>query len=624
MSTRRTVRAAVAVLCLLATAAPATAAAAPTPASAPPIEATAPVEALLIGDSVMHGMAQSYSASARALLAARHSFLLESAGCRRLITTSCRILPAPAPTNAITVLKARAGRYNRVLVIGAGYNDSTTGAAGVGAAVDAIVAEARRQGIGAIIWLTYREAGASRSRFRAHNNLLRQKLAVYPDLHLADWAATSAFMPSSWFSADGIHLGGSAASGMAKLIADTIDRVPSLRDRCAPWNWVGFPSPTAAPLTGVAPGATLHTLAIPVRVADTRTMAGKLGAGKVLPIIIGGSNGVPTDATAAVVTVTAVRPCATLAVTAYPCDGGPPLASMLNAAKGAIVAGSAIVRLGPGGTLCLRVSQPTDLLVDVTGWVGGSAGLLTMSDTPTRLVDTRSGAPQLAAVPQTSLTAGQHLTIDLDGLAVIDSATGAVTVNLTALTPAAAGFLTVSPGGCGGAVPTTSTLNVVAGRPLSAATTVGLIDGTLCVYTSVPTDIALDLQARHGDTGGVLEVAAPIRLADTRGATMVGADHVLEISPAAPPSGAAVSLPAAPLGAVLSVVAIRPTIATEVFVGPCSGEVGAFQLIVAAGATTANRITVPIDESLGAWCVVASTPTHIVVDLEAWVAGLPV
>lgn len=617
--TRRTWRAAVAAVCLLATAAPAAVAAGPAPAT-PPIEATAPVEALLIGDSVMHGMAQSYSASARALLAARHSFLLESAGCRRLITTSCRILPAPAPTNAMTVLKARAGRYNRVLVIGAGYNDPTTGTTGVGAAVDAIVAEARRQGIGAIIWLTYREAGASRSRFRAHNNVLRQKLAVYPDLHLADWAATSAFMPTSWFSADGIHLGGSAASGMAKLIADTIDRVPSLRDRCAPWNVGGFPAPTDAPATAVVSGG-IHTLPAPVRLADTRSMSGKIGAGKVLPVIVAGANGVPADAAGAIVTITAVRPCANVAVTAYPCEGGPPLASMLNAAKGTIVAGSAIVRLG-AGALCLLVSQPTDLLVDLTGWVQSLNGEMTVVGSPLRLVDTRAGETQATTVPQAPLTAGQQLTVGLDGVIGITEETTAVTVNLIARAPSTAGFLSLTPGACGAAVPTTSTLNVAAGIDVAAATTVGLTDSAVCVYSSVATDITLDLQAVHGAPAGPLVIGTPMRLADTRGGTLVGPEHVLEIDPAAPPSGVATTLPEVPMGAVLSIVAVGPAAATEVFVGPCSAEAGAPQLLVAAGAITANRITVPIDELVGPWCVTATAPTHIVVDLEAWVADL--
>ncbi|MEQ1699297.1 MAG: hypothetical protein ABMA25_04260 [Ilumatobacteraceae bacterium] len=616
--TRRAWRVA-AVVCLLASVAPAAVAAGPAPAT-PPVEATAPVEALLIGDSVMHGMAQSYSAGARALLAARHSFLLESAGCRRLITTSCRILPSPAPTNAMTVLKARAGRYNRVLVIGAGYNDPTTGSTGIGSAVDAIVAEARRQGIGAVIWLTYREAGPSRSRFRAHNNVLRQKLAVYPDLHLADWAATSAFMPTSWFSADGIHLGGSAASGMAKLIADTIDRVPSLRDRCAPWNVGGFAAPTDAPSTAVVDGG-VNTLAAPVRLADTRSMNGKIGAGKVLPVIVAGANGVPADAAGAIVTITAVRPCANVAVTAYPCEGGPPLASMLNAAKGSIVAGSAIVRLG-AGALCVLVSQPTDLLVDLTGWVSSLSGEMTAVGPPQRLVDTRAGETQATTVPQTPLTAGQHLTVDLDGVIGVDAATTAVTVNLITRSPSAAGFLSVSPGVCGTAVPTTSTVNVAQAVDVAAATTVALTDGALCVYSSVATDITLDLQAVHGTPAGPLVIGSPVRLADTRGGTLVGPEHVLEIDPAAPPSGAASTMPALPLGAVLSVIAVGPTATTEVFVGPCSAEAGAPQLLVAAGATTANRITVPIDEAAGPWCVTATTPTHIVVDLEAWVSDL--
>ena len=197
-----------------------------------------------------------------------------------------------------------------------------------------------------------------------------------------------------------------------------------------------------------------------------------------------------------------------------------------------------------------------------------------------------------------------------------------MTVNLIARSPAAAGFLSVSPGVCGTAVPTTSTVNVAQGIDVAAATTVGLTGSALCVYSSIATDISLDLQAVHGAPAGPLVLGSPLRLADTRGGTLVGPDHALEIDPAAPPTGATVTLPEVSLGAVLSVIAIGPAAATEVFVGPCSAGAGAPQLLVAAGATTANRITVPIDESVGPWCVTATTPTHIVVDLEAWVADL--
>jgi hypothetical protein len=102
--------------------------------SAPTMAApsSSPTEALLIGDSVMNGMAQGYGATARAELAARHSFVLDTAGCRRLLGTSCSIGGRPRPTNAITELRAMAGQYRRELVVAAGYNDPTFGSEGLG------------------------------------------------------------------------------------------------------------------------------------------------------------------------------------------------------------------------------------------------------------------------------------------------------------------------------------------------------------------------------------------------------------------------------------------------------------------------------------------------------------
>ena len=195
-------------------------------AVASPRAQAAPVpEALLVGDSVMNGMAQTYGATSRAQLAARHSFLLETKGCRRLITTSCRIGDNPAPTNAITVIRSRAGSYRTALVVAAGYNDPTSGSVGLNAAIDVILNEARRQHIPYVIWLTYRVAGPSASRFAAHNALLRTRAAHEPMLVVADWARRSAGMPTSWFSGDGIHLGRDATIAMADLIGDTLDQV---------------------------------------------------------------------------------------------------------------------------------------------------------------------------------------------------------------------------------------------------------------------------------------------------------------------------------------------------------------------------------------------------------------
>ena len=187
--------------------------------------AAPPPEVLLVGDSVMNGMAQTYGATSRAQLAARHSFILETKGCRRLITTSCRIGDAPAPTNAITVIRSMAGRYRTAVVVGAGYNDPTNGTVGLSTAIDVVLAEARRQHVPYVIWLTYRVAGPSASRFAAHNALLRARATGEPMLVIADWARRSAALPTSWFSGDGIHLGRDATIAMADLIGDTIDQI---------------------------------------------------------------------------------------------------------------------------------------------------------------------------------------------------------------------------------------------------------------------------------------------------------------------------------------------------------------------------------------------------------------
>jgi hypothetical protein len=192
----------------------------PRPATAAP-----PPEVLLVGDSVMNGMAQTYGATSRAQLAARHTFVLDTKGCRRLITTSCRIGTAPTPTNAITTIRSMAGRYRTAIVVGAGYNDPTNGSIGVNTAIDVILREARRQHVPYVVWLTYRVAGPSASRFAAHNALLRRRAASEPMLVIADWAMRSAPLPTSWFSGDGIHLGRDATIAMADLIGDTIDQI---------------------------------------------------------------------------------------------------------------------------------------------------------------------------------------------------------------------------------------------------------------------------------------------------------------------------------------------------------------------------------------------------------------
>jgi len=167
---------------------------------------------LLVGDSVMAGM----STSSRSSLP-HHVF--DAKVCRRLVSTSCSYRGV-RPIPALDVVRAFSGVTNRAIVVAAGYNDGA-----ISGAVDAVVAEARRQGVPHVVWLTYRVAGSNAGTYRSHNAVLWQKAQTYPELTIADWASYSAGR-SSWVASDGLHLTGSGATAMANLVAGALAALP--------------------------------------------------------------------------------------------------------------------------------------------------------------------------------------------------------------------------------------------------------------------------------------------------------------------------------------------------------------------------------------------------------------
>ncbi|MEO1058715.1 MAG: hypothetical protein AAFY28_17560, partial [Actinomycetota bacterium] len=87
-----------------------------------------------------------------------------------------------------------------------------------------------------------------------------------------------------------------------------------------------------------------------------------------LVVEVAGRAGVPVDAAAAMVNVAVVRPEDRGFVTAYPCDGDRPTASMLNYAADQTIANGATIKLSATGTLCVYTHRATDLIVDITGY----------------------------------------------------------------------------------------------------------------------------------------------------------------------------------------------------------------------------------------------------------------
>ena len=142
----------------------------------------------------------------------RFNFVFDAESCRRTIEQSCWSREDFRPDTTVRAVQRLAGQLGDVLVVMSGYNDSSDT---FDDAVDAVVAEAQRQAIPHVIWLTLRTADvsyqdpqerASSDGYREDNRTLYEKaeqLGGY--LQIADWATYSEDR-SDWFFGDGVHL----------------------------------------------------------------------------------------------------------------------------------------------------------------------------------------------------------------------------------------------------------------------------------------------------------------------------------------------------------------------------------------------------------------------------------
>ena len=153
------------------------------------------------------------------------------------------------------------GQWGSLLVMLTGYNDMSFSFA---EAVDAVMAEAARQGIPRVMWLTYRTADvrcvplsyrSTATTFRDNNLILLQKAREYGGrLVIADWATYSTRYGSNptYVSPDGVHMYPAAGSfALSQFIADNAGRVLAGEDvtpTCAqagaasntPWTFLRF------------------------------------------------------------------------------------------------------------------------------------------------------------------------------------------------------------------------------------------------------------------------------------------------------------------------------------------------------------------------------------------------
>jgi hypothetical protein len=201
--------------------------------------------------------------------------------------------------------------------------------------------------------------------------------------------------------------------------------------------------------TGITPVRALDTRVGPV--PPGRAIGAPLSGPGVLRLPLAGSFGVPADATAVAVNVTATQSSSSLAfATIWPAGEPQPLASNLNLQPGFNVANLAVVKLGSGGAVDIYTNiGSTHVVADVVGFYRDGTGGRLVPLSPTRLLDTRTGA---------KIPAGGTADLQVTGSASMPAGATAAVLNLTSTESASStGFLTVHPRGS--SLPTASTLN---------------------------------------------------------------------------------------------------------------------------------------------------------------------
>jgi hypothetical protein len=298
-------------------------------------------------------------------------------------------------------------------------------------------------------------------------------------------------------------------------------------------------------IAGSWPAGAVQALDAPRRLLDTRaggptvdgqaSGGGQRAAGSTLALQVGGRGGVPADADAVVLNVTAVEPGDLGFLTVYPCDAPRPTASNVNYYPGTTIPNAAVSRVAPDGTVCIYTLADTHLAADVTAVLPETA--FTALPAPQRVLDTRPGGP--TADGQLSGTglqpAGAYLQLRVGGRVGVPAGAGAVVLNVTAVDPTAPGFVTVFPAGAD--LPTASNVNYYAGTTIPNTVVARLgRDASVCLYTHAATHLVVDV-------AGYLPVTAANAPAPTSGCpapAVIGstAADLLQAIPIAPESPA--------------------------------------------------------------------------------------
>ena len=294
--------------------------------------------------------------------------------------------------------------------------------------------------------------------------------------------------------------------------------------------------------------------------------------------------------------------------------------------------------VSPSHPLSSGVHVSTITITDLDGNTNTATQMLTLNLAPStgfnpvgpvRVFDTRRGhSPDaLRAVVKRQVSGGYELEVQLTGIAgfVPAAGVGAVSLNVTSTRSGKAGFITVYACGTRELV---SSVNFPAGRTVgNAVITPVSADGTVCFYSSTPTDIVVDMNGWFAE-GSAFSAVGPKRVFDTRPgqspnalrnvtSTKLAANAMMEVRL----TDFAGFVPGSGVGAVsLNVAVTAPEAAGFITVYSCGTRTAVSSLNFVASETVSNAVIAPVS-STGTVCFYSPVATHLIVDINGWFAA---
>lgn len=462
------------------------------------------------------------------------------------------------------VNSAPASAFGDDAIVATGYNYPYWDPARFDRSVDQMVAALKNRGVRHIFWVTMREVKPAyyskwnglnsdyRTLYLAYphtNDQLRSATVRHPELSIIDWASVA---DQTGLSYDAIHL-----------------------------------NPTGAALyAGLA-----HTT---VETARTR-----LPAGTVTEVPVAGLHGVPADAAAVSVNVTAINPRSAGTVSVVPCGAVTPRVGNLLLRAGRTSSISAIVKVGAGGSICVRQSTDANVVLDLQGASDATSGYHRVA--PQRVLDSGNN----------SIPSGSIRTV---ALASITGAPSGAFVAILGISAKAALDGRVRVYTCGTTPPPVASLIATGGLRTQLLQLVRTdATGHVCVVTNGGASVSLDLFGWF-DGGSAIHAIRARRMLDSRstgGALLPGLTRTLQI-------GGQTPVPAAAVGAAITLTLLDPAAAGTASLFPCARKPAPTTLVASVpnhAVTASAPISLAAD---GRLCVRSSVRTNFTIDVSGW------